>query len=305
VREESPSQAVKSMSSIDLHMHSNYSADGEYSPKELMEMCHRKGLKVVALSDHNSIRGIPETMKTAKRYGIHVMPAIELDCTYENVNLHVLGYGIHEDGRYEAYEEDLERQEKSSSEERLALLEKLGIVFSRERIREISRGGIVTGEILAEVAMEMPENRNHPLMLPYYEGGDRSDNPCVNFYWDLCAKGRPAYVPIHYMSLSEAVELIMDTGGVPVLAHPGQNIGLDTSLLDGILSEGVLGIEVYSSYHDEKTRAHYLSECQRRGLFFTAGSDFHGRTKPAISLGKHGSRKQDEEILRGLLSHLE
>ncbi|HSR03612.1 MAG TPA: PHP domain-containing protein [Proteiniclasticum sp.] len=293
------------MSYIDLHMHSNFSADGEFSPKRLLEMCHRKGLKVVALADHNSIRGIPEAIGAAKAYGISVIPAIEMDCTYHDVNLHILGYGIHEDARNDVYEEDLERQERSSADERLAHLEKLGIVFSKERIREISGGGIVTGEILAEAAMEEPENRKHPLMRAYYEGGARSDNPYVNFYWDLCAKGKPAYVPITYMSLGEAISLIMDTGGVPVLAHPGQNIGLDTELLDGILSEGIQGIEVYSSYHDEKTRTHYLKETRRRGLFFTAGSDFHGKTKPSISLGDHGMQGLEEEILRGLFSHLE
>jgi len=286
-------------------MHSNFSADGEFSPRRLIEMCHRSGLKVVALADHNSIRGIPEAIHAAKAYGISVIPAIEMDCTYHDVNLHILGYGIHEDARYDVYEEDLERQERSSSDERLRHLEKLGIVFSKERIREISGGGIITGEILAEAAMEVPENRNHPLMSAYYEGGARSDNPYVNFYWDLCAKGKPAYVPITYMSLKEAISLIMDTGGVPVLAHPGQNIGLDTLLLDGILSEGIQGIEVFSSYHDEKTRTHYLKETLRKGLFFTAGSDFHGKTKPSISLGDHSMQRLEEEILRGLFSHFE
>lgn len=293
------------MSYIDLHMHSNFSADGEFSPKRLIEMCHRKGLKVVALADHNSIRGIPEAIRTAKTYGISVIPAIEMDCTYHDVNLHILGYGIHEDTRYDVYEEDLERQERSSADERLAHLEKLGIVFHKERIRELSGGGIVTGEILAEVAMEIPENKTHPLMIPYYEGGARSDNPYVNFYWDLCAKGKPAYVPITYMSLTEAVSLIMDTGGVPVLAHPGQNIGLSIELLEGILSEGIMGIEAYSNYHDELTRAHYLKETRKRRLFVTAGSDFHGKTKPSISLGDHGMQGLEEEILQGLFSYLE
>lgn len=286
-------------------MHSNFSADGEFSPKRLLEMCHRKGLKVVALADHNSIKGIPEAISAAKAYGISVIPAIELDCTFHDVNLHVLGYGIHEDARYDLYEEDLERQEKSSADERLSHLEKLGIVFKKDRIRELAGGGIVTGEILAEAAMEEPENRNHPLMSDYYEGGARSDNPYVNFYWDLCAKGKPAYVPITYMSLSEAVSLIMDTGGVPVFAHPGQNIGLDEALLEEILSEGIMGIEAYSTYHDELTRAHYLKETRRRSLFFTAGSDFHGKTKPSISLGGHGMKGLEEEILQGLFSHLE
>ena len=82
------------MSWLDLHMHSEVSLDGEYSPKQLAGLCHEKGLKVAALSDHNSVRGVEEMMVSCARFGIRGIPAVELDCTFDGVDLHLLGYGI-------------------------------------------------------------------------------------------------------------------------------------------------------------------------------------------------------------------
>lgn len=295
---------VENMKQLDLHMHSNYSADGEHPPAELVRLCHGRGIGVMALTDHNSIKGILEATEAAKGYGIHVISGIELDCTFNEVNLHILGYGIHEDQCYHDYEKEIEEQEIYAGTRRMELIEKLGIFFSRDRVREISNYGIITGEAIAEAAMEEKTNRSHPLMEAYFPSGDRSDNPLVNFYWDLCAKGKPAHVPINYMTLSEAVSLIHDTGGVPVFAHPHQNIGKDEDLLHGIISQGVLGIEAMSSYHDGPTISFYLKKAREMGLFYTAGSDFHGRTKPSISLGVKEAKGKEEEILRALSQHL-
>lgn len=79
---------------LDLHMHSNISNDGEYSPSELMLLCYQNGLKTVSLTDHNSVRGIAEAQESAKKLGIEFTTGIELDCQFEGTNLHLLGYGI-------------------------------------------------------------------------------------------------------------------------------------------------------------------------------------------------------------------
>lgn len=87
------------MNTIDLHMHSIYSDDGEYTPTELMKMCKDAGLTTVAIADHNSTSAIAEAKKAAKALGINYIPAIELDCTIHGVDLHVLGYGIDENNQ--------------------------------------------------------------------------------------------------------------------------------------------------------------------------------------------------------------
>lgn len=82
------------MSYIDLHMHSFYSDDGEFTPKNLVDLCLEKKLKYFSIADHNSVKAIVEAKVYCNGKDIEIIPAVELDCTLDNVNLHVLGYGI-------------------------------------------------------------------------------------------------------------------------------------------------------------------------------------------------------------------
>ena len=111
-------------------------------------------------------------------------------------------------------------QEQDASKKRMKLVRELGIEFSDEVIESLSRNGVVNGEMIAEAAMLYDKERKNPLLQPYYENGYRSDNPYVNFYWDYCSKGKPAYAEVKYITLKEAIEVIEKSGGVPVLAHP-------------------------------------------------------------------------------------
>ena len=81
---------------IDLHMHSFYSDDGECSPRELVGKCLESGIKVMAIADHNSVRANEQGKEAAGDAGITYIPAVEIDCTYEGVNFHVLGYGLYQ-----------------------------------------------------------------------------------------------------------------------------------------------------------------------------------------------------------------
>ena len=280
---------------IDLHMHTMYSDDGEFKPSVLVEMCKDAGLKYIAVADHNSVKGVGEAVKTGEESGVKVIPAIEIDCTFKGVNLHVLGYYIdYRMEEFEKLENSILEQEKTASPERLRLVEAAGIYVNREKLEKIAKNGIIIGEDIAEASVYEPENKENPMIKPYLEGGARSDNPYVNFYWDICAQGKPAYVPIHYISLEEAVELINKAGGIPILAHPGNNIHEDKELLSGILDTGVKGMEVYSSYHSEEQTDFYVKEAEKRHCLITCGSDFHGKIKPAIHLGGCGCDEETE-----------
>ena len=281
---------------IDLHMHTMYSDDGEFKPSVLVQMCKDAGLKYIAVADHNSVKGVEEAVNTGNEQGVEVVPAIEIDCTYEGVDLHVLGYYIdYSMKEFEALEESILGQEKKASPERLRLVEETGIYVNRDKLNKIMKNGIIIGEDIAEASIYEPENKDNALIKPYLEGGSRSDNPYVNFYWDICAQGKPAYIPISYISLKEAVDLINRAGGIPILAHPGKNIHEDKKLLDGILDSGVKGMEVYSSYHSSEQISFYREEAEKRGCIITCGSDFHGKTKPAIQLGGCGCDKDTEK----------
>ncbi len=83
----------------DLHMHSYYSLDGELSIKELLDLCHEHKLDTISLTDHNSVRGVGEAIGLAYATGIHVIPGIEIDCIYNGIDLHILGYNIRWESR--------------------------------------------------------------------------------------------------------------------------------------------------------------------------------------------------------------
>ena len=271
---------------IDLHMHSLYSDDGEYTPGELMTLCKDAGLKFAALADHNSVKGVEEAIKEGEKLGIKVIPAIEIDCIYNGVNLHVLGYYIDPKfPRFYELEEDILRQEQTASPKRVELIEKSGIYVNPDKIKKLSKDGIITGEMIAEAALYEPENKDNEVLKPYLAGGSRSDNPYVNFYWDFCAQGKIAYAHVNFISLTEALDIINKAGGTPILAQKKKNVHEDKVLLHGIIEQGVKGMEVYSSYHTPEQVSFYRKEAEELNILMTCGSDFHGKTKPSIKLG--------------------
>jgi predicted metal-dependent phosphoesterase TrpH len=143
--------------------------------------------------------------------------------------------------------------------------------------------------MIAEAALADARNDGNPLLAPFRPGGARSDNPFVNFYWDHCSPGKPAHVPVEYMPLADCLALIASAGGAAVLAHPGQSLRGKERLFPAIMAQGFSGLEAYSSYHSPEDRARWKAEADARGLAATCGSDFHGKTKPAIRMGGHGA----------------
>lgn len=293
------------MSWLDLHMHSNISNDGEFSPQKLMELCSENSIKVAALADHNSTRGIKIAKIHADKLGFKLIPAIELDCTFKDVDLHVLGYGIDPDYvSFETIEKSIEEQEIGTSKKRMELVKNMGISFDCDEVMKLSKNGAITGEMIAEAALKDDNNKNNALMKPFYPGGNRSDNPYVNFYWDFCSKGKGAYVPMEFISLSDAIKLIQAAGGIPVLAHPGNNVKENEEFLKDIILSGIVGMEVYSSYHSPAQIEFYSKQAEKYNLIKTLGSDFHGKTKPSIKLGDVNCENSEDKIYNSLLQKL-
>lgn len=292
------------MSQIDLHIHSKFSDDGEFTPKEIIDQCKAQGLKMVSITDHNSVRGVRGAMEYAE--GMQVISGVELDCTYGGRNFHLLGYGFdHKTPEYDEIEQDILSQEKKAAEEKIRLFRNAtGIPVNVMAVLAASENGVVTGEMIGEAVLSQKDAGQYEILKPYLKGGAKSDMPHVRFYWDFFSEGKPAYVPIRYISLPKAIALIHRTGGIAVLAHPGQNLEEGEELLWGIIQEGIDGIEVFSSYHKEKTAGYYLETAQRNHLLVTCGSDFHGKHKPQIHLGGHGAFIEDEVLIAGLENRL-
>ena len=291
---------------IDLHMHSTFSDDAEFTPTELVRQCKDAGIQAMSITDHNSARGNVEAKSEAKRLGIKYISGIELDCRHNGKNFHLLGYGINEDSPdFAAHEDSHLSKERIASLERLVLTRKLGFDITAEELNAVSNiddgTGNWTGEAFAEVLFEKEEYREHSLLKPYRANGVRSDNPYVNFFWDYYSQGKACYVKIDFLSLDQAIALIKKNGGKAVLAHPGQNLRGQFELFDEIVKCGIDGVEVFCSYHDEKTAKYFYDKALEYSLVITCGSDYHGKTKPSVKLGKTGCWLDKKEILGGAL----
>lgn len=277
------------MRSADLHIHSSHSVDGDYPPEKLVSMVKAAGLAIMAVADHNVTTAVVPAQAAGRRAGIQVLSAVELDCAYDGLNLHLLGYGIDPvDHRYRELTESRLAAEQAITERRMDLVEDLGLALDRKAVMALAREGVVISEMMAEVALEDPANAGNPLLAPYRPGGARSDNPYVNFYWDFCAPGKPAHADIDHLPLAEAIDLVTDTGGFPVLAHPGQTLGGREDVLPLLAAAGVRGLEAFSSYHSPAQCLEWLERARALNLAVTCGSDFHGKNKPAVRLGGHG-----------------
>lgn len=288
-------------STIDLHLHSYYSDDGEVSPEELVQNCKRNNIRVMAIADHNCVRANEAAEKAALAAGIIYIPAVEIDCTFNGVNLHVLGYGIdYNSPDFEIIENNISKQSSEASSKMLLATQKLGFDISKGDMSSLTETMYWkdrwTGEMFAEVLLNKQQYKDHTLLQPYRPGEPRSDNPYVNFYWDFYSQGKPCYVEMVYPALEHIIEIIHKNGGKAVLAHPGVYLKDNSKSLNDIISKGIDGIEAFSSYHSPSEAFNFYKEAIKNHMLVTCGSDYHGKTKPSISIGQHGCLITDKEM---------
>ena len=292
------------MNNVDLHIHSIYSDDGQYLPKELIKRAKERKIALMSITDHDRAMANTEAISIAKQYDISYLTGIEVSCQYQNTDLHVLGYGIdHTNPLWEKRHKAVMSDYNSLFYEIVDKLNAyLGVEINAQMLIDQAGDKMVNGETICHFLLSDPKNKENPLLKPYFQGGERSDMPLVHFYWDLMAQGRPAYVPLNNITpLSEAIKMISSTGGFAVLAHPGQNLAGKEDLLEGIIKEGVKGIEVYTTYHDEVQIAYYKEKALELGCLITGGSDFHGDIKPSIEIGEHHGQLISDDFLKELV----
>ncbi len=268
---------------IDLHIHTDASSDGVHTPREIFDMARAAGLKAMAFADHNTTAHVDEGLRLSRDYSIPFVPALELNSSHRDQDIHVLGYFI--DHRSPALAGFLSRYADESiiqTRRRVELLVAAGFVLDAADVLNASGGRPPTGRSFLEALLGRSENRTDE-RLARYTVGDRSASPSQFFYQDYLAGGRPAYVGLSASTTGAAIAEILGAGGIPILAHPGV---YPPSIVEEVIDMGVWGLEAYSGYHDAATAARFALLCRTRGLLVSAGSDFHGKEiKPDISLG--------------------
>lgn len=287
------------MIKADLHIHSKYSDDGEFSIKDILNGCQDKGLQLFSLTDHNSVKGIAEMVKlTEQKADIRFIPGIEIDCIYKGINLHVLGYGIDwTSNDFVDLEKTVSQKTVESFGRMIENIREEGFVIDAESVLAAAGDAhLPTPELIAEVMLS-DEKFFSPPLKPYMAGGARSDMPYINFYLDYFAQGKPAFVPIEFMDYTEAIQLIKANGGTPIIAHPGLNLKGKEHLAEELLNAGAAGLEVFNNYHTAGQIAYFADTVAEKKMLMTCGSDFHGKTKPLIQLGQFNYDARYEEYL--------
>lgn len=288
---------------VDLHVHSRYSEEGEYSPIELIDLCCGQGISMMSITDRNCAKANMEAKTLAEEKGITYIAGIEIDCVYKETKFSVLGYGIdfhHSD--FDQIEQNVERQNFQVSLHRLELTQELGFHITENDMWNVSKDCYWkvswTGGMFAKVLLQKPEYMDHPLLSLYRAGGSRSDDPYTNFCLDFYAQGKLCYSKVEYPALEEVINLIHRNKGIAVLAHPAVNLKGKEFLLDEILRKGIDGIEVFSSYHTPKQAGLFSQITCERHMISTCGSGFYGKMRPLVSIGEYKGLISNKELVK-------
>ena len=255
----------------DLHTHSNCS-DGSLSPTELVVAAKKQGIAVLALTDHNTTKGLAEFMEAGKTYGVITVPGCEFSTDYKKTELHVVGLFLPERS-WQAVEDYVIVLKRNKHNSNLLLIEKL-----RERGCDISY------DEAAALTDADEFNRAHVARVLLAKGFVSSMDQAFN---TLLKPGNGCYFPAKRPDVLETIRFIRRIGGLAVLAHPFLN--LDHAELETFLPQakaaGMTAMETYYSLFDAIETKEAAAMAERFGLLKSGGSDFHDAAKPAISLG--------------------
>jgi predicted metal-dependent phosphoesterase TrpH len=252
---------------VDLHTHTTAS-DGQFTPAQLANRACRLGLKVLAITDHDTVAGVCEAQAAGAACGVEVLAGVEINTDVPGAEIHVLGYFV--DPSHAELNEQLARIREGRvgrAKKMAQVLTDMGAPVRFERILEIAGEGSVGRPHVAQALLEAGHISSYAEAFSRFIGRDS-----------------PAYVERMKFSPAEACALIRRAGGLPVLAHPVHfdrwgkvRMRFDEAgHLPAMLDAGLAGLEVYYSGYDAITIELLLGTARRHGLLVTGGTDFHG-----------------------------
>ncbi|HEY3396882.1 MAG TPA: PHP domain-containing protein [Armatimonadota bacterium] len=247
---------------IDLHIHSTAS-DGTLTPAEVVATAQAKGLRAIALADHDTVAGIEPALAAAAGSDLLILPAVEISASTGGPSeLHLLGYFI------DWHNEELlaqcaiiQESRENRAAKMVARLQEIGLKITYEEVLAKAAGGSVGRPHVAQVLQD-----KHYIREPQ-EAFDR-----------YLGRGKPAYIERYRLSATEGIGVIRRAGGVPVLSHPGlvRDDRLVRELLDAAGDARVEGVEAYHTAHTPPQCKKYARMAEERGLLITMGTDSHG-----------------------------
>lgn len=258
---------------VDLHTHSFYS-DGSDSPTEVVNAAIEAGLTAVALTDHDTLAGIPEAQAATEHTGIELVPGVEISCEWKPGTMHMVVLFL--DPVPGPLQDELAALQRGRQARNLTIIERLrdlGIDITYDEVTEEAGRGVV--------------GRPHFAAVLVRKGVVADSNSAFR---ELLANGKPAYVPRTRLTPEDAIALARASGAVSVLAHP-YTLGLNTSeefahTLQWLRSVGLVGLESYYAEYSPEEGLDLASVARSHGLIPSGGSDYHGSYRPGVQVGR-------------------
>lgn len=271
------------MNYADLHIHSNYS-DGNLAPEQIINLAQKAGVKIISITDHDSISS--QYVINNEYEDINIIPGIELSTEYEDLEIHVLGYFIN------INDIDLIKTVEQLNKSRIERVEEILFKLKKNNIH------ITLDDLSVDIKSTI--GRGHVANAMVKKG--YFDN-YKSAFSSFLVKGKPAYVKGCKLSYKEAIKIINNSGGISVLAHPGQiykKIVVENIIKD-LKFYGLKGIEVYHPSHSREQSNDFYNLCKKYKLLITGGSDYHG--KDCHNENFIGSYGIDKDLLNKLINY--
>jgi hypothetical protein len=272
---------------VDLHTHSHYS-DGSDAPAEVVGAAISAGLSAVALTDHDTLEGIPEAV-CAGSGKIEVVGGIEISCEWSPGAMHMVVLFLDpERGPLQDALDEVRQGREGRNHRIVARLQNLGIDIAYEEIVTEAGNGVVGRPHIAAVLVR--------------KGVVDTLNRA---FTDLLGNGKPAYVPRFRLTPEHAIGLSLESGAVPILSHP-HTLGLNTaaefsSTFRHLKEVGLVGLEAHYAEYPPDERLELAAVARSHGLIPSGGSDYHGTYRPGVAVGSgHGDLRVPDEVLEEL-----
>ncbi len=246
----------------DLHFHTRFS-DGKFSPEDIIKTAAKNGLEIISITDHDTVKGIPEMLEAAQEVSCRVLPGVELEAFVREDNnefypVHILGYGInHENKELLDFLSDIKKTRVKRAKKMLEKLTRFGIKLDFEAVNSFSRGESVGRVHVAQALKEADYVKTVDEAFQLYIGDDL-----------------PAYESKPHYSPQRVIDLIHDCAGMAVWAHPYYTN--NDAVIEKLTNCGLDGLECYHHEFEKNITEHYLKLADEYDLIVTGGSDFHG-----------------------------
>lgn len=245
---------------IDLHMHTVFS-DGSVMPEELVRLALEKSLEAIAITDHDTTESLPYARKAAEGTPLEIIPGIEVNTVWKEKEVHILGYYI------DPEDDTLQGVIRSHRDSRVVQIREMA-----HKLKAKARLNISYEDIIDQASEIGTLGRPHVAKAIVAKGGATSISQAFSKYLSPACETyvRRKTVPPH-----EAVEAIYESGGIPVIAHPGE-MEIIEALAEDLMNYGLRGLEAYHRSHSPAVIEFHCSLAERLGLIVTGGTDFHG-----------------------------